>query len=149
MTESPRKRGSTGGGKRKGRGKVSTKTKDSLRVTKSERAGLALPVSRIHRFLKRGNYAKHIGDTGSVFLTAVLEYCVAEVLELAGNACKDNERKIISPRHIMLAIKNDDELSALLGKVHIPSGGVVPFIHRALMPDREKKSQEGKNCGRI
>lgn len=45
-----------------------------------------------------------------IYLSAVLEYLCAEVLELAGNAARDNKRKIITPRHILLAVANDDEL---------------------------------------
>lgn len=45
-----------------------------------------------------------------IYLSAVLEYLCAEVLELAGNAARDNKKKIITPRHILLAVANDDEL---------------------------------------
>jgi hypothetical protein len=69
----------------------------------------------------------------------VLEYLCAEVLELAGNAARDNKRKRIIPRHITLAIRNDEELNKLLGSVTIPGGGVVSAgIHPALMTKKAR-----------
>ena len=64
----------------------------------------------------------------SVYLAAVLEYLAAEILELAGNAARDNKKQRIVPRHLQLAIRNDEELNKLLGHVVISQGGVVPFI---------------------
>ena len=44
------------------------------------------------------------------------------------------------PRHIQLAIRNDEELSKLLGTVTIAAGGVLPNIHSVLLPKKSKKS---------
>ncbi|KAK9087301.1 hypothetical protein Syun_029695 [Stephania yunnanensis] len=61
---------------------------------------------------------------------------LAAVLELAGNAARDNKKTRVVPRHIQLAVRNDEELSKLLGPVMIVSGGVMPNIHNLLLPKK-------------
>eukprot|EP00887_Chlorella_sp_A99_P003525 scaffold7.g3525.t1 len=73
---------------------------------------------------------------------AVLEYLSAEVLELAGNAARDNKKTRIIPRHIQLAMRNDEELSKLLAGVTLPEGGVLPNIHAVLLPKKSGKKAE-------
>ena len=123
------------GGKGKGgRGKdAGTKV-----VSKSAKAGLQFPVGRIARFMKEGKYAERIGAGAPVYMAAVMEYLAAEVLELAGNAARDNKKTRIVPRHIQLAIRNDEELNKLLNSVTIASGGVLPNIHVFLLPRKGK-----------
>ncbi|XP_029640745.2 LOW QUALITY PROTEIN: histone H2A [Octopus sinensis] len=104
-------------------GKVKGKSK-----TRSSRAGLQFPVGRIHRLLRKGNYAERVGAGAPVYLAAVMEYLAAEVLELAGNAARDNKKSRIIPRHLQLAIRNDEELNKLLSGVTIAQGGVLPNI---------------------
>ncbi|KAK3007899.1 hypothetical protein RJ639_013044, partial [Escallonia herrerae] len=130
---------STGGGKSKGgRGKP----KSTKSVSRSSKAGLQFPVGRIARFLKAGKYAERVGAGAPVYLSAVLEYLAAEVLELAGNAARDNKKNRIVPRHIQLAVRNDEELSKLLGSVTIANGGVLPNIHQNLLPPKKGKGKD-------
>ena len=107
--------------------------------SRSSKAGLQFPVGRIHRKLRKGNYAQRIGAGAPVYLAAVLEYLTAEILELAGNAARDNKKTRIIPRHLQLAIRNDEELNKLLGGVTIAQGGVLPNIHNVLLPKKSKK----------
>ncbi|KAH7097586.1 histone-fold-containing protein [Auriculariales sp. MPI-PUGE-AT-0066] len=110
--------------------------------SRSTKAGLQFPVGRIHRLLKNGNYATRVGAGAPVYLAAVLEYLAAEILELAGNAARDNKKQRIVPRHLQLAIRNDEELNKLLGDVVISQGGVVPKIEQALLPSKTKLGKE-------
>ncbi|KAJ7078069.1 histone-fold-containing protein [Mycena epipterygia] len=69
------------------------------------------------------------------------KYLAAEILELAGNAARDNKKHRIVPRHLQLAIRNDEELGKLLGSVVISQGGVVPHIDPSLLPTGTKKGK--------
>lgn len=71
------------------------------RTSKSAKAGLTFPVGRVLSTLRRGLYAERIGRGAPVYLAAVLEYFVAEILELSGNAARDNKKARITPRHIL------------------------------------------------
>lgn len=108
--------------------------------TRSQRAGLNFPVGRIHRVLRNGNFADRIASGTSVYLAAVMEYLVAEVLELAAKAAVDNRKSRIIPRHLTLAIQGDEELRRLLASVTIAQGGVLPCIQTILLrPKHERK----------
>ena len=121
-----------------GRGKSDEKTRAKPK-SKSSRAGLQFPVGRMRRLLKKGKYSDRLSSGTPVYLAAVLEYLTAEILELAGNAARDNKKARIIPRHLQLAIRNDEELNRLLQGVTISQGGVLPHIHSILLP---KKTEE-------
>ncbi|ORX57263.1 hypothetical protein PIROE2DRAFT_40054 [Piromyces sp. E2] len=123
-----------------GKGKAGKNSMSSGAKSRSSRAGLQFPVGRVHRLLRKGNYAQRIGAGAPVYLAAVLEYLTAEILELAGNAARDNKKSRIIPRHLQLAIRNDEELNKLLSDVTISQGGVLPNIHSVLLPKKNPKS---------
>ena len=118
------------GGKAKGKSK-----------TRSSHTGLQFPIGWIHHHLRKGNYAERIGAGAPVYLAAVMEYLATEVLELAGNAARDNKKTKIIPRHLQSAICNDEELNKLLSSVTIAQGGVLPNIQAVLLPKKSHKTK--------
>lgn len=108
--------------------------------SKSKRAGLTLSPSRVEKFIRGGGEKStlglNLGSGASIYAAAVIEYLVAEILELAGNAARDSDRVRITPRHIFLAIENDEELSHLFGDLGMvmSNAGLLSHIHSVLLP---------------
>uniref|UniRef100_A0A3Q0T976 Histone H2A n=1 Tax=Amphilophus citrinellus TaxID=61819 RepID=A0A3Q0T976_AMPCI len=107
--------------------------KKATKLSRSARAGVIFPVGRMMRYLRTGTHKYRIGMGAPVYMAAVIEYLAAEILELAGNAARDNKKGRITPRHIKLAVANDEELNQLLRGVTISNGGVLPRIHPELL----------------
>lgn len=99
-----------------------------------KKLGMLFPIGRLRKYLKKGKYAKRISAGAPVYLAGVLEYLAAELLEISGQTAYDSDRKCIRPRHLQLAIQDDEDFRILLQDVTISQGGVVPHIHQVLLP---------------
>jgi len=88
--------------------------KDDKRKSDAVKAGLIIPPVRIRTIIKDNVYDyktdTRISETTSVYLAGVVEYLLAELLELAGNVARDNGKKTITSAFIQQAIINDKEL---------------------------------------
>ncbi|KAM8780280.1 LOW QUALITY PROTEIN: histone H2A type 1-A [Rhynchonycteris naso] len=116
-------------------GKQGGKIRGKVR-SRSFRAQLQFPVGRIHRLLRKGNYAERVGGAPV--------YPAAEILELAGNMAHDNKKTRIIPRYLQLAIRNDEELNKLLGGVTIAQGGVL-LIQALLLPKKTESHHKAES----
>ena len=110
----------------------SGKKKGGKKAASTKKAGLKFSPGVIGGQLKRGRYAKRVSKAAAVYLASAIEYCTTELLELATKAAAKGKKTTLKPRHVALAVRNDDELNQLLATVTIASGGVVPNIHPAI-----------------
>ncbi|NXB59592.1 H2AX protein, partial [Struthidea cinerea] len=114
-----------------GRGKSGGKARAKAK-SRSTRARLQFPVGRVHRLLRRGHFAERVAAAAPAYLTAVLEYLRAEILDLASDVARESKKTRINPRPVMLAIRNDEQLNKLLDSVTIAQGGVLPYTQPAV-----------------
>ena len=118
--------------------------------SKNSKAGLIFPIGRVGRLLRRGQFAPRVGAGSAVYLTSVLEYLTAELLELSVKAVQQQNKggkkkagkRRISPRAVTMAVRHDADLGSLLKDVTISRGGVVPSVNKALAKKKKgaKKS---------
>jgi histone H2A len=114
--------------------------------TKTNRAELKFSVGRVDRLLRKNCAGKcRVALAAPIYLAAVLEYITAEVLELAGDLAIKDRKHRITPRHLQLAIRDDNDLSELLGSAVIASGGVLPNIHPILLPPKSKRTTKSSS----
>jgi len=106
--------------------------KKAKKKTNTAKAGCKFSPGVIGGQLKRGRFAKRVSKAAAVYLAASIEYVTSELLELATKVAKKGKKTTLKPRHLALAVRNDDELNKLLASVTIASGGVVPNVHPAI-----------------
>ncbi|XP_050998235.1 histone H2A-Bbd type 1-like [Acomys russatus] len=82
-------------------------------ISRSSRAELQFPVSRVDRFLREGNYSRRLSSSAPVFFAGVLEYVTSNLLELAGEEAHTNGKKRIAPEHVIRVVKNNEQLHHL------------------------------------
>lgn len=115
-------------------------------ASRSSKAGLTMPVSRVNRHLKLSRVTERVGCTTPVFMACVLEYVMAEVLELAGNQCLKEKRKRVSVADIVYAIRTDKELHKLTEGFRFFTGDKLQNVSQAvtLEPEKVEKVRNGE-----
>ena len=111
-----------------GKGKGSVKKSRAAaksRTTGQAKAGIIFAPGRMTRLLRAKRVANRCGRLAGVFMAGALEYLVEEVLDQAGEICKGAGKKQIKPRHIMQAVRQDDELSKLCYQIQFSEAGVT------------------------
>ena len=106
-------------------------------ASRSSRAKLTLPISRVDRRLKLAG-AKRVGATSSVFLAAVMEYLIAEVLEITGQDVMKSKRSRIMIEDIMHTIRSDYDLHKCLNGASIFCGEGVKGVYKAVTLPKAK-----------
>ncbi|XP_068526444.1 late histone H2A.2.2-like [Anas acuta] len=126
------------GGPPRGRGAEAKKSRSS----RSSRAGLLFPVSRIERQLRKGRFAERLGARAPVFLAAVLQWVTHKTMDMAGKISKRSNQHRISPSHLQMAVRNSSALKQLLlGKPRHHSRA-VPQSQRVAAPSRKRKAKD-------
>nr|XP_004665775.1 histone H2A-Bbd type 1-like [Jaculus jaculus] len=82
-------------------------------TSRSTRAELQFPISRVERFLRDGNYSQRLSSSTPVFLTGVLEYLTSNILDLAGKEAHNKGKKRITPEHIQKVVQDNQQLQQL------------------------------------
>lgn len=114
---------------------------EGMRHVSKEGKDFLFPSSRVKRVFLN-NKGVRVGSNAAVFLAGVIEYLVAEMLELSGNSARDHTRKRINVQDLSDAVNNDEELSRLFkhNKIEFEGGAVVPHIHAKLLPKKKNKN---------
>jgi histone H2A len=99
-----------------------------LKTALTTQAGLLVPPSLLRPLLSCR--FKRVAKPSTVFLAALVQYLMAEILELSGNTAKNQKKKKsrISPRHVFLAATSDEELGTLFKRAVFVAGGVMPTL---------------------
>uniref|UniRef100_A0A8D2JPP9 Histone H2A n=1 Tax=Sciurus vulgaris TaxID=55149 RepID=A0A8D2JPP9_SCIVU len=100
-------------------------------ISRSTRAELQFPVSRVDRFLRQAHYGQRLSSSTPVFLAGVLEYLTAKILDLAGQEAHSNRRMRITPEHVEKVLEKNGQLCRL-------------FEENAKSPDAEKPNKSKK-----
>ncbi|BAU79970.1 conserved histone H2B/H2A fusion protein [Tokyovirus A1] len=111
--------------------------------SRSSKAKLKLSVARSERVLREHSACSRVSGGASVALAAALEYFMAEIIELAGNAARDSKKVRISVKHIMRAIQDDAALFHVVGK-GVFSGAGVSLVQVHVPRRKPRKTTEEK-----
>jgi hypothetical protein len=92
-------------------------SKPKTRTTISGLQFSVLYVENVIKFITSGTFK--FDSEFVIYLTAILEYITAEILELGGNESRRDDIYVIKIKHLLNAINNDDELKAMFNRIGV------------------------------
>ena len=117
---------------------VKANDKASQKIRISDRCELIFRVSKFARLLKEGRYAKRVGVKGAIFIAAVIEYVVAEVIDIAVLYAQEHKAKRLTPKILYEAMKSEYELSHLFKNIWF----MVLEENKVFVQDTSRKEKE-------
>lgn len=112
----------------------------SGKTSRTKRAGLVFSVPLAEKYIRNFSAFRRVSSDASVALAAVLQYVVAEILDLALKITLDIEEKTISPKTLNQAVRHDQELNMLMTALYGAAyGPQVPHISAKLLPTKRRK----------
>ncbi|XP_072869915.1 histone H2A-like 3 [Chlorocebus sabaeus] len=111
------------------------------RRSRSRRAELQFPASRLERCLREGQYARRLSSTTPVFPAGVLQYLTANILEQAGKEAENSHRVCITPEHVKRALQKDKQLRWIL-ELEDDTHSQVEEMPQPEEEEEEEKEQE-------
>ena len=116
-------------------------------VTKAMRAGLNMPPTRYNKMLKQKGVANAIGSHAAVYMTAVLEYVAAELMEHGYQRAikaKPVPRKRVTDKDISDVLRRDAELARLFNGCGVLLGDKVRDVTTSILSKHDLKIREAK-----
>eukprot|EP01084_Bolivina_argentea_P089382 161289_1 len=113
---------------------------------KNKKARTLFPASRFSKMLRKGSFSPRISKNAGSYMAATCGYLVHELLELTckGVGSAKGKGKRLTPRHLNIAIRSDEELAELLKDVNISGAGVIATDNSALTAGKKVAKKAGK-----
>ncbi|XP_065592226.1 histone H2A-beta, sperm-like [Cyrtonyx montezumae] len=111
------------------------------RLSRSSRAGLLFPVSRIDRQLRRGMFARRFGASAPVYLAAVLQWVTCKTMDMAAKISKKHNQLLISPSHLKMSVKKSGVFKRLVRSGPKHRGKSVPESQPEASPSKRRPRQ--------
>jgi histone H2A len=126
---------------------TTTATTPKPSTSKSGKLGLTLSIARVDKRLRTMSIAKRrVGGTASTYVTATIETVLKLVVEGASKIAVAQKSKQLLPRHIQVAILQDDRLNAVLGNISVGTRELIPdpieWILTTEQQDKRLKKQK-------
>ena len=111
--------------------------------SKRRRSGLVVPLAPFNSRRAKTRQS----PMAQIALGAIAEWAAAELVEVAGNAARDNRQRRIQRKYVGLAVDADRDLKRLFRDCVIPGGGKQAEFDARLLPSKNKRRRK-KSMGK-